>query len=185
MTDLILFWHRRDLRIADNIGLYHATQKSSKVVGVFCLDPNILDNDDVAPARVTYMIGCLAALQQRYQEKGSQLLILKGKPEAAIPKLAKELEATAVYWNQDVEPYAKTRDEQVQEALKKAEITVETYWDQLLHAPDTIFTNAGDPYKVYTPYWKKWKDTEKSDPVPSFDKKGDGLSQDEQEIAEK
>ena len=185
MTDLILFWHRRDLRIADNIGLYHATQKSSKVVGVFCLDPNILDNDDVAPARVTYMIGCLAALQQRYQEKGSQLLILKGKPEAAIPKLAKELEATAVYWNQDVEPYAKTRDEQVQEALKKAEITVETYWDQLLHAPDTIFTNAGDPYKVYTPYWKKWKDTEKSDPVPSFDKKGDGLSQDEQKIAEK
>jgi deoxyribodipyrimidine photolyase len=33
MTNLILFWHRRDLRIADNIGLYHATQKSFKSGG--------------------------------------------------------------------------------------------------------------------------------------------------------
>jgi deoxyribodipyrimidine photo-lyase len=185
MTNLILFWHRRDLRIADNIGLYHACQTTSKVVGIFCLDPNILDNDDVAPARVTYMIGCLEKLQECYQEKGSQLLILKGKPEKAIPELAAKLEATAVYWNQDVEPYAKQRDQQVQDALEQADIKVKFYWDQLLHAPDTIFTNAGDPYKVYTPYWRKWKDTEKSKPVASFDKKAEGLSQDEQKIAEK
>ncbi len=53
MADLILFWHRRDLRISDNLGLAAARERSSKVVGVFCLDPNILDADDVAPARVT------------------------------------------------------------------------------------------------------------------------------------
>ncbi|MGB3533463.1 MAG: FAD-binding domain-containing protein [Microcoleaceae cyanobacterium] len=184
MSDLILFWHRRDLRISDNIGLYHACQKSSKVVGVFCLDPNIIERDDVAPARITYLIGCLEKLQEQYQEKGSQLLILKGKPEEAIPKLAGSLEATAVYWNQDVEPYAKQRDRQVQEILETAEITVEKYWDQLLHAPDTIFTNAGDPYKVYTPYWKKWNNQEKSKPVPSFKKTGEGLTKTEQENAE-
>ena len=57
MSDLILFWHRRDLRLSDNIGLAAARAKSQKVVGVFCLDPNILERDDVAPARVTYMIG--------------------------------------------------------------------------------------------------------------------------------
>jgi deoxyribodipyrimidine photo-lyase len=185
MTNLILFWHRRDLRIADNIGLYHATQKSSKVVGVFCLDPNILENDDVAPARVTYMIGCLEKLEERYQEKGSQLLILQGKPEKVLPELATTLKAMAVYWNKDVEPYAKQRDEQVQQALEKADITVETYWDQLLHAPDSIFTNAGDPYKVYTPYWKKWKGAEKISSVSSFDKTGEGLTKAEQEKAEK
>ncbi len=185
MSDLILFWHRRDLRIADNIGLYHACKKSSKVVGVFCLDPNILDNDDVASARVTYMIGCLEKLQEQYQEKGSQLLILKRKPEKAIPKLAEALKASAVYWNQDVEPYAKQRDQQVKNLLEKAEITVEIFWDQLLHGPDTIFTNAGDPYKVYTPYWNKWKNQEKSKPVPSFKKEVKGLTNSEQEQAEK
>lgn len=64
MSDLILFWHRRDLRIADNTGLMAARQQSRKVVGVFCLDRNILERDDVAPVRVTYMIGCLQALQK-------------------------------------------------------------------------------------------------------------------------
>ena len=59
MSDLILFWHRRDLRIADNVGLAIARQQSPKVVGVFCLDPQILQRDDMAPARIAYMLGCL------------------------------------------------------------------------------------------------------------------------------
>ena len=59
MSNLILFWHRRDLRISDNIGLTQASQEGETVVGIFCLDENILKRDDVASVRVTYMIGCL------------------------------------------------------------------------------------------------------------------------------
>ena len=185
MSDLILFWHRRDLRIADNIGLDKADQKSSKVVGVFCLDPNILERDDVAPVRVTYMIGCLEQLQKRYQEKGSQLLIIQGEPSQALSKLATALKATAVYWNLDIEPYAKQRDQQVKQALQQTGITVETFWDQLLHPPDSILTNAGYPYKVYTPFWKKWSQQQKSSPVQSFEQTVEGLTETEQEKAEK
>ena len=106
MNDLILFWHRRDLRISDNTGLAAARQQSQKVVGVFCLDPNILERDDVAPVRVTYMIGCLQQLQQRYAEVGSQLLILRAQPRLGIPSLAAAVNAKAVFWNWDVEPYS-------------------------------------------------------------------------------
>ena len=62
--ELVLFWHRRDLRIRDNLGLAAARDRTSKVIGVFCLDPGILGGDDIAPARVTYMIGSLAALNE-------------------------------------------------------------------------------------------------------------------------
>ncbi|HAJ63103.1 MAG TPA: deoxyribodipyrimidine photolyase, partial [Cyanobacteria bacterium UBA8543] len=110
MSDLILFWHRRDLRICDNIGLAAARQKSQKVVGVFCLDPNILERDDVAPARVTYMIGSLQSLEERYGAAGSQLLIVHANPIQAIPTLAAALNAKAVFWNWDVEPYSQQRD---------------------------------------------------------------------------
>src|ERR671932_1203385 len=103
MSNLILFWHRRDLRISDNIGLAAARQKSQKVVGVFCLDPNILERDDIAPARVTYMIGCLEALRACYEQSGSQLLILYEEPHKAIPALADALNPKAVFWNWDVE----------------------------------------------------------------------------------
>ena len=63
MSDLILFWHRRDLRLSDNVGLDAARQQSAKVVGVFCLDPQILDRDDIASVRVTYMLDSLQELQ--------------------------------------------------------------------------------------------------------------------------
>ncbi len=63
MSDLILFWHRKDLRISDNIGLASDREQSIKVVGVFCLDKNILPSDNIAPVRVAYMIACAGKLQ--------------------------------------------------------------------------------------------------------------------------
>lgn len=182
MTDLILFWHRRDLRISDNIGLAGACQKSKKVIGVFCLDPNILEREDIAPARITYMIGCLVELQQRYAEAGSQLLILYQNPSQGILNLANALKAKAVFWNQDVEPYAQSRDRTVQNALTEQGIQVEQFWDQLLHPPGEILTNSGTPYTVYTPFWKNWKNQTKAVPVESL-ANVEGLTQTEQDIA--
>jgi deoxyribodipyrimidine photo-lyase len=182
MSDLILFWHRRDLRIDDNLGLAVARQQSSKVVGVFCLDRNILERDDIAPARVTYMIGCLQELQKNYQQIGSQLLILQGEPSQAIPKLAAALKAKAVFWNWDVEPYSQIRDLRVKEALKEKSIDVENFWDQLLHAPGKVTTQSGNPYTVYTPFWKNWSTQKKLDPASKLDNV-EGLTEQEQAIA--
>ncbi len=156
MSDLILFWHRRDLRITDNLGLVAARQQTPKVVGLFCLDRDILQQDDIAPARIKYMIGCLQELTQDYATAGSQLLITSGKPSQVIPQLATALKAKAVYWNLDVEPYSRKRDREVTVALQEKGIGVHTFWDQLLHSPGEILTQSEQPYKVYTPFWRNW-----------------------------
>ncbi len=183
MSDLILFWHRRDLRIADNIGLAYARQQSQKIVGIFCLDPNILQRDDVAPARIAYLIGCLQKLQQCYAEMGSELLILRGEPSQEIPKLATGLNAKAVFWNRDVEPYAKERDRTLESRLQQVGIQGQNFWDQLLHSPDEIFTGTGQAYTVYTPFWKNWSSKNKANPVSI--ESLIGLTEDEREIAKK
>ncbi|AVZ30691.1 FAD-binding domain-containing protein [Nodularia spumigena] len=183
MSDLILFWHRRDLRISDNTGLVAARGRSAKVVGVFCLDPQILSRDDVAPARVTYMMGCLQALQQRYAQVGSQLLILHGNPVEVIPALAKALNAKAVFWNWDVEPYSQTRDRTIIDILKSNSIEfLHENWDQILHAPDEIRTGAKSPYTVYSPFWKNWSSKPKAKSVETLQNAA-GLTETEQEIA--
>ena len=183
MSDLILFWHRRDLRISDNTGLVAARERSAKVVGVFCLDPQILSRDDVAPARVTYMMGCLQALQQRYAQVGSQLLILHGNPVEVIPALAKALNAKAVFWNWDVEPYSQTRDRAIIDILKSNSIEfLHENWDQILHAPDEIRTGAKSPYTVYSPFWKNWSSKPKAKSVETLQNAA-GLTETEQEIA--
>lgn len=185
MTDRILFWHRRDLRISDNLGLAAARSRSPQVTGVFCLDPNILDRDDVAPARVTYMVGCLAELQRRYAEAGSELLILKAGPIKGIPALAQAIEATAVYWNRGVEPYSRDRDTQVAAALKEAGMEIKTtFWDQLLQAPGSVLTNSDEPYKVYSPFWRNWSSQPKEAPAATFEA-AEGLSSEQQAAAEK
>ena len=183
MSDLILFWHRRDLRISDHTGLELARQRSQKVVGVFCLDPNILERDDVAPVRVTYMIGCLQQLQQSYTQAGSELLIIKGNPPEAIPALASALSARAVFWNWDVEPYSQERDRAVMDALQAKSIEFkEKHWDQLLHAPEDIRTGSNAPYTVFSPFWRNWISKPKAEPVATL-KDVTGLTADEKKLA--
>jgi deoxyribodipyrimidine photo-lyase len=182
MADLILFWHRRDLRIVDNVGLWEARQQTPRVVGVFCLDPNILQRDDVAPARVTYMIGSLQELGDRYQAAGSQLLVLHGEPVTALPALASALNARAVYWNRDVEPYGRERDRTVAAAIRERGIDVKAFWDQLLHTPQEIQTSDGSPYKVYTPFWRNWVGQPKAEPLPELSG-AEPLTPEEQEAA--
>ncbi len=185
MSDLILFWHRRDLRISDNTGLATARQRSSKVVGVFCLDPNILQRDDVAAVRVTYMIGCLQSLQQRYAEAGSELLILQAEPTQAIPALAEALHAKSVFWNWDVEPYSQARDRQVIAALQAKGISfLENNWDQLLQSPEGIRSGGGQPYTVYTPFWRNWVSRPMAKPAETL-QNAEGLTDTERESAKK
>lgn len=185
MSDRILFWHRRDLRISDNLGLAAARSRSPQVTGVFCLDPQILERDDVAPARVTYMIGCLAELQRRYQAVGSELLIIQAQPAPGIPKLAKAIDATAVYWNRGVEPYSRDRDTQVAAALKEVGIEIKTtFWDQLLQAPGSVMTSSDNsPYTVYSPFWKNWIKHDKEAPAPTLET-AEGLSPELKDEAE-
>ncbi|MFM7470017.1 MAG: FAD-binding domain-containing protein, partial [Nodosilinea sp.] len=168
MTAMILFWHRRDLRLEDNLGLAMARNRSPLVVGVFCFDPAILTADDLAPVRVAYLLGCLQVLQESYRRAGGDLIILQGDPRQRLPTLAEALGAIAVYWNQDVEPYARQRDPAVAIALQTLGIECQgSFWDQLLLAPGEVKTGAGDPYTVYTPFWRNWVKQPKAGPWPS------------------
>ncbi|MFM8545986.1 MAG: deoxyribodipyrimidine photo-lyase, partial [Vulcanococcus sp.] len=87
-ADRWLFWHRRDLRLADNLGLAAAAAATPAVTGVFVLDPAILGSTDMAPARVWFLLESLAELQRRWREAGSRLLVLEGDPAELLPRLA-------------------------------------------------------------------------------------------------
>jgi deoxyribodipyrimidine photo-lyase len=171
MEKTIIFWHRRDLRINDNLGLYNAYQETPKVIGLFCLDPAILTRDDIAPARIKYLLGSLQELKDNYQQKGGDLLIFPDLPQKIISQLVEILKIDAVYWNSDVEPFATSRDEVIQNKLKQANIEVQTFWDQLLHAPGDILSQSKNtPYTVYTPFWRNWEKQTKAKPLPNLNK---------------
>lgn len=149
-----LFWLRRDLRLTDNRGLFHALTERKDVLPLFIFDDHILDRlEDKADRRVEFILNALAHVRSQLHATGSSLLILRGKPEAIF----KQLNAGAVYTNHDYEPYARDRDKKVGEILEGRGIAFKTFKDQVIFEKSEIVKDDGKPYTVFTPYSKKWK----------------------------
>ncbi|WP_461566498.1 cryptochrome/photolyase family protein [Synechococcus sp.] len=160
-----LFWHRRDLRLADNLGLASQAASSPALTGLYVLDPAELQHPTMAPARRWFLLECLVELQQRWLAAGSRLLVLQGDPLLLVPQLAQLLAVEGVAWNRDVEPLVRQRDKSLAQSLKAAGIKVAADWDQLLVPPEQLRTGAGDPYRVYGPYWRAWQQQAKAAPL--------------------
>jgi deoxyribodipyrimidine photo-lyase len=152
-----LFWHRRDLRLADNLGLAAAAAATPALTGVFVLDPGILSSPHLAPARLWFLSESLKELAQRWRQAGSRLVVLQGDPVLVLPQLAEAIGAAVVAWNRDVEPYGRERDRRVAAALQAQGCKVLVDWDQLLVAPEALRTGSGDPYRVYGPFLRNWR----------------------------
>ena len=154
-----IFWHRRDLRIEDNIGLFEASKNSKTLIGVYILDPNLLNlNKTTSEAKNWFLGESLLELQRNWESRGSRLLILHGDPIKLITKLADLIKAECIYWNENIEPYEINRDKKIIEKLSKMKRKVYTFLDQLIVNPNNIRTNNDEPYKVYGPFYRKWID---------------------------
>jgi deoxyribodipyrimidine photo-lyase len=158
---MALHWHRRDLRASDNVGLSRAAD-AGDVVPVFVFDDAVLAH--ASPPRVAALLDGLASLRDWYRERGSDLVVVHGDPRDRIPALAATHDADLVTWNADYTGLAKRRDDAVRDALAQADVAVETPHDAVHHEPGAITTNQGEPYAVYTYFWKKWRDRAKAEP---------------------
>ena len=154
-----IFWHRRDLRIEDNIGLFKASKNSNNLIGVYILDPNLLDLNKTSSEAKNWFLGeSLLELQKSWESRGSKLLVLSGDPIKLIPKLAELIKAECIYWNKNIEQYEINRDKKIIDKITKNKIKVYTFLDQLIVNPNSIKTKNGEPYKVYGPFYRKWLD---------------------------
>ncbi len=150
----VLFWFRRDLRLQDNAGLYHALKESEEVLPLSIFDSEILDKlEDKADLRVAFIHQSLMLMQKQLQEMGSSLLVLHGNPI----EIFKKLNPKAVYTNHDYEPYALQRDGLVKEILEEKGTSFKTFKDQVIFEKDEVTKDDGKPYTIFTPYSRKWK----------------------------
>ena len=156
--EIAVFWFRRDLRLEDNAGLYHALKENKIVLPLFIFDTGILDRlSDKADKRVDFIHQVLADLRKRLGQFGSSLLVLTGQPMDVFKKLLTDYRITSVYTNQDYEPDAIIRDNSIKELLDQQGITLKSYKDQVIFEKNEISKEDGSPYTIFTPYSRKWK----------------------------
>ena len=158
-----IFWFRRDIRLEDNTGLFHALEAGLKVVPVFIFDKEILNKlENKSDRRVDYFYQALEEIHTELKKHKSGLTVFHDKPVEAFKKLIKDFEIDTVFCNRDYEPQAIKRDEEIQDLLKKNDVNFQDFKDQVIFEKDDVVKNDGKPYTVYTPYSRKWKENFKS-----------------------
>ncbi|MFK7780858.1 cryptochrome/photolyase family protein [Psychroserpens sp.] len=167
---LNIFWFRRDLRLDDNVGFFEALKSNHPVLPIFIFDSEILDKLPEDDARVTFIYDTLQNMRETLQnEYGSSLAMFHGKPIDIYKQLIDQYAIKTVFTNHDYEPYATERDSEIKTLLSKHNIKFKTYKDQVVFEKDEVVKKDGNPYVVYTPYMKVWKETFKNYELKNYD----------------
>ena len=157
MDKISIFWFRRDLRLKDNHGLYRALESGKKVLPIFIFDEDILDLlENKSDKRVDFIVQALQTLNSFLKSKNKGIKIFKGKPLEIYKKLTEKYEIETVYCNEDYEPYAIKRDQEIADFLASKNIAFHQFKDQVIFHKDEIVKADKKPYTVYTPYSKLW-----------------------------
>ena len=155
-----LVWFRRDLRATDHAALHYALKHCARVWCVFVFDRDVLDpllaRGLKADRRVGFIRESLVELDATLRAAGGGLIVLHDAAASAIPALARDLDAQAVFANHDYEPAADTRDTAVRQSLAADARAFFTFKDQVIFERDEILTGQGKPFSVFTPYKNAW-----------------------------
>lgn len=159
-----LVWLRRDLRCFDHAALHYALQRSRCVHVVFIYDSAILDGLPRADRRVEFIHACIAELSTAMAALGGHLIVRHADAASAIPQLAAELGAEAVFANHDYEPQAIARDAAVAASLQAAGRQWCSFKDQVIFEKNEVLTLASNAFSIYTPYKNAWLKKMRADP---------------------
>jgi deoxyribodipyrimidine photo-lyase len=150
MQSADVVWVRNDLRLTDNpalmVGAEHPT------VLVFTADG--IDLASRGAASRVYLHHALLALQKDLREQhGAQLLIFP-TIDQALQRLRRTLHVKRLLWNRSYEPTQLDYDLVLEERLKAEGIQAGVCRGSVLFEPWEIKNKSGQPFKVFTPFYK-------------------------------
>lgn len=164
-----LFWFRRDLRFDDNVGLFHALKSGLAVLPVFIFDTDILHQlEDKRDKRVDLIHQRLTELNSELQKHGSALLVKYGNPVEILPALCEQFNVSQLFLNEDYEPDAIARDNEIKRIVASRNIAFHSFKDQVIFAKNEVLKPNGTPYSIFTAYSNRWKLLLSETTIPAY-----------------
>ncbi len=152
MTDApLIWWVRRDLRLADNPCLAALAADGRPVIPVVILDP---ETEALGAAPRWRLAEGWRTFAASLAGIGSRLTFRRGPAPDVIAALLAETGAAGVHWTRHHDPASVARDTRVKAALKARGLVAVSHAGHLLREPWTVATAQGGYYRVYTPYWR-------------------------------
>jgi deoxyribodipyrimidine photo-lyase len=145
-----IVWFRDDLRVDDNPALREAALRDASILALFVLDET--QHRPLGGASRWWLHHSLKALANDLKRHGIKLCVRSGDAGKIVPALVDAIGAKAVFWNRRYTASGIAQDSNLKSALKDRGLEVRSFSANLLHEPWTIETNAGGPYRVFTPF---------------------------------
>jgi deoxyribodipyrimidine photo-lyase len=156
-----LLWFRNDLRLADNPALQAILRAGLEPVPVYIHAPDEEGRWAPGAASDAWRAKSLAMLDADLRARGSRLQVFHGPTQSTLARLATACDARMVAWNRRYEPAIEVRDAAIKRALRSDGVDAQSHNGALLFEPWQVATQGGDPYKVFTPFWraalKQWR----------------------------
>jgi deoxyribodipyrimidine photo-lyase len=150
----IIVWFRRDLRVADNPALLYAARSGAPVLPVYVSDWECGDTWAPGQAGRWWLERSLACLSASLAARGTPLVTVPGRPEEALPALARAIGAGEVVSNRLYEPYSRNLDSRVAATLERDGVGFTSFNAGLLFEPEGVATRAGKPFVQFTAFWR-------------------------------
>lgn len=160
-----VFWFRRDLRLEDNHGLLEAVRANPNLIPLFIFDRDILDQLPSEDARVEFIHHAVTKLRD---DLNGRLLVEYGRPQEVFKRLLKEHKISSVFTNEDYEPDARKRDDQIAKLMREHDGEFHAFKDQMIFGPSEVLKDNGTPYQVYGAYARKWRARLKDNPIKIY-----------------
>ena len=151
MSRPVVVWFSEDLRLDDQAAVAAVDGRSTLFVYVMDTDERPLGG-----AAQWWLGKSLAALRQNLEARGARLDILKGSGEKLIREIARASGAEAVHWGRR---YGHTveRLKRLKADLNAEGIAAQGFNTKLLREPWHVVSDSGQPYRVFTPFWRRWR----------------------------
>ncbi|NWG12985.1 MAG: deoxyribodipyrimidine photo-lyase [Acidobacteria bacterium] len=154
MGTAAIVWFRDDLRILDNPALEAAAQSGGPVVPVY-IDSFNRSNPWAPGSAVRWWLHqSLSSLSRSLESLGSRLVLRSGPAPAVLRELIRETGARTVCWSCRYGALELAEDAKVRSALIAAGVRTESFNANLLFAPWSIRSSSGEPFRVFTPFWR-------------------------------
>ena len=129
-----------------------ALEMDAPILPVYVLDDESASEFRMGAASRWWLHQSLKALDA---DLDGALLCLSGNVGSVLPRLARNVGAEAVFWNRCYEPWRLERDKRVKSVLSEDNVKVRSFNGSLLFEPPNVSKDDGDPYKVFTPFYRK------------------------------
>jgi len=148
-----LVWLRNDLRLSDNPALTAAVERGEPVAVVYVLEEAGQGIRPLGAAARWWLHHSLESLAASLKSIGGSLVLRRGDASKEIPRLVEELGASAIFWNRR---YGASRDLDagLKSSLRERGLDVQSFQANLMFEPWTVSTAEGNPYRVFTPFWR-------------------------------